>query len=107
MHYIHSRLYGIYVQSGPQINNTALPMATYPKVMGLTVDPNLTYGTHIHTILVHAQNPLQIIKNTHRNRMGQTERWLPIRLWSMPLPYGHLWHPRPALTKCKSCRTQR
>ena len=25
---------------------------------------------------------------------------------SMPLPYGRLLHPRPALTNCKSCRTQ-
>ena len=24
----------------------------------------------------------------------------------MPLPYGRLLHPRPALTNCKSCRTQ-
>ena len=24
----------------------------------------------------------------------------------MPLPYRHLLHPRPALTNCKSCRTQ-
>ena len=37
--------------------------------------------------------------------------WLPIRqswdrLWNMPLPYGRLLHPRPALTNCKSCRMQ-
>ena len=25
---------------------------------------------------------------------------------SMPLLYGRLLHPRPALTNCKSCRTQ-
>ena len=37
-------------------------MATHPKVLGLTLDPNLTYSTHIHNISVHAQKPLQIIK---------------------------------------------
>ena len=44
------------------INNKTLPMATYPKVLGLTLDPKLTYSTHIHNILVHAHKPLQIIK---------------------------------------------
>ena len=29
-----------------QINNTALCMATHPKVLGLTLDPKLTYCTH-------------------------------------------------------------
>ena len=43
------------------INNKALPMATHPKVLGLTLDPKLTYSTHIHNISVHAHKPLQII----------------------------------------------
>ena len=44
------------------INNKALPMATHPKVLGLTLDPKLTYSTHIHNISVQAHKPLQIIK---------------------------------------------
>ena len=28
--------------------NALLPMATHPKVLGLTLDPKLTYSTHIH-----------------------------------------------------------
>ena len=42
-------------------NNTALPMATHPTVLDLTLDPNLTYRTHIHNISVQAHTPLQII----------------------------------------------
>ena len=34
------------------INNKALPMATHPKVLGLTLDPKLTCSTHIHNISV-------------------------------------------------------
>ena len=45
-----------------KIHNNALPMATHPKVLGLTLDPKLTYSTHIHTISVHAHKPLQMIK---------------------------------------------
>ena len=37
-------------------------MATHPKVLGLTLDPKLTYSTHIHNISVHTHKPLQIIK---------------------------------------------
>ena len=29
-------------------------MATHPKVLGLTLDPKLTYSTHIHNISVQA-----------------------------------------------------
>ena len=32
------------------VNNKALPMAMHPKVLGLTLDPKLTYSTHIHNI---------------------------------------------------------
>ena len=44
------------------INNKALPMATHPRGLGLTLDPKLTYSTHIHNISVQAHKPLQIIK---------------------------------------------
>ena len=46
------------------INNKALPMATHPKVLGLTLYPKLTYSTHIHNISVQAHKPLQIIKHS-------------------------------------------
>ena len=49
------------------INNNALPMATHPKVLGLTLDPKLTYSRHIHNISVQAHKPF---KSTHCNRMG-------------------------------------
>ena len=37
---------------------------TYIQFLGLTLDPNVTYSTHIPNISVHAHKPLQIIKNT-------------------------------------------
>ena len=45
-----------------KINNTELHMAMHPKVMGLALDPKLTYSPHIHNISVQAHMPLQIIK---------------------------------------------
>ena len=49
-----------------KINNTALRMATHSKVLGLTLDPKLTYSTHIHNISVQAHTPLQMIKTLFR-----------------------------------------
>ena len=45
-----------------KINNTAIPMATHPNVLGLTLDPKLTYSTHIHNISLQAHTPLEMIK---------------------------------------------
>ena len=53
---------------GLNINNKALPMALHPKVLGLTLDPKLTYNAHIQNIATHAQKPSY--KSTHRYNMG-------------------------------------
>ena len=54
-----------------KINNTALRLATHPKVLGLTLDPNLTYSTHIHNISVKAYKPLQMIKSLTATGWGK------------------------------------
>ena len=58
------------------INNKALPMATHPKVPGLTLDPKLTYSTHIHNISVQAHKPLQIIKAVTATWWGKQKETL-------------------------------
>ena len=35
-----------------KINNTALPLAMHPKVLGLTLNPKLTYSTHTRLALI-------------------------------------------------------
>ena len=45
-----------------KINNTALYMATHPKVLCPTLDPKFTYSTPTHNILVKAHTSLQIRK---------------------------------------------
>ena len=58
------------------INNKALPMATHPKGLGLTLDPKLTYNTHIHNISVQAHKPLQIIKAVTATGWGKQKETL-------------------------------
>ena len=54
----------------------ALPMATHPKVLSLTIDQKLTYSTHIHTISVQAHKPLQIIKADTATGWGKQKETL-------------------------------
>ena len=49
-------------------------MATHPMVLGLTLDPKLTYNTHIHNISVQAHKPLQIIKTLIATGWGKQKR---------------------------------
>ena len=59
-----------------KINNTALRISTHPKVLGLTLDPNLTYSTHIHNISVQAPKKLQVIKALTANGWGKQKETL-------------------------------
>ena len=59
-----------------KINNTALCMSTHPKVLGLTLDPKLTYSTHIHNISVQAHKPLQMIKALTATGWGRQKETL-------------------------------
>ena len=51
-------------------------MATHPKVLGLTLDPKLTYSTHIHNISVQAHKPLQMIKSLTATGWGKQKETL-------------------------------
>ena len=51
-------------------------MATHPKVLGLTLDPKLTYSAHIHNISVQAHKPLQIIKALTATGWGKQKETL-------------------------------
>ena len=59
-----------------KIINTALPMATHPKVLGLTLDPKFTHRTHIHNISVQADKPLQMIKALTSTGWGKQKETL-------------------------------
>ena len=51
-------------------------MALHPKVLGLTLDPRLTYNAHIQNIATHAQKPLQVIKALTGTTWGKQKETL-------------------------------
>ena len=88
-------------------------METHPTILGLTLNPKVTYSTHIHNISVHAHKPLQIIKSLIATGWGKQKETLMATYKAVmrpsleyAFPYGRLLHSRRALTNCKSCRTQ-
>ena len=96
-----------------KINNTALPMATHPKLLGLTLYPTLIYSTHIHNISVHAQTHLQLIITLTKTGCGKQKETLMATYKAVMRPdleYVYsTWSPLSSSTsmkKCKSCRTQ-
>ena len=83
-----------------KINDTALPIATHQKVLGLTLYTKLTYSTHIHNISV--QNPLQMIKVLTSTRWGkQKETFMDTNkaVMRQALEYASsIWSPLASLT---------
>ena len=76
VHSVHTRPSEYTSNLDLTMNNKALPMATHPKVLGLTLDPKLTYSTHIHNISVQAHKPLQIIKALTATGWGKQKETL-------------------------------
>ena len=59
-----------------KIYNTALPMTTHPKVLGLNLDPTFTYSTHIDNISVQAHKPQEMIKALTATGWGKLKETL-------------------------------
>ena len=89
-------------QSGP---NKALPMTTCPKVLGLTLDPKLTYSTHIHNISVQAHTSPQIIIALTATRLGKQKETLMATYKSVMRPAleyaSSIWSPLASSTSIK------
>ena len=66
-----------------KINNTALPIAMYPKVLGLTLDPNFTYSIHIHNISLHAHRPLPSVKAVYKALMRPALEYASSKWWPL------------------------
>ena len=85
-----------------KINNTALHMATHPKVLGLTLDPKLTYSTHIHNISVQSHKPLQMIKALTVTGWGKWKETLMATYKAVMRPAleyaSSIWSPLPSST---------
>ena len=88
---------------GLNINNEALPMALHSKVLGLTLDPQVTCNAHIQNIATNAQKPLQVIKAFTGTTWGK-QKATPVATYKAVMSLIHMVAYES--TNCKSCRTQ-
>ena len=72
-------------------------MATYTKVLGPTLNPNLTYSIHIRHILVQTHNPLQMIKALTARGWGKQKDTLMVTYKAVMRPAleyaSFIWSP--------------
>ena len=85
-----------------KINNTALRMTTYPKVLGLTLDPKITYNTHVHNMSEQAHKPLHMIKALTATEWGKQKETFMTTYKAVVRPsleYAYsIWSPRASST---------
>ena len=77
-------------------------MATHQRVLGLTLDPKLTYSTHIHNISVQAHKPLQMIKALTATGWGKQKETLMVTYKAVVRPAlvyaSSIWSPHASST---------
>ena len=71
MHTTHPRPSRINTQLGLQIDNITLPMTTHPKILGLTLDPKLTYNRHIDLAATKARKTINIFNVLTSTKWGK------------------------------------
>ena len=77
-------------------------MATQEKVLGFTLDPKLTYSTHIHHISVQVHKPPQMIKAVTATGWGKHKETLMATYKAVMRPTleyaSSIWSPLASLT---------
>ena len=94
-----------------EINNTALCMVTHTKVLCLTLDPNLTYSTPIHTISVQADTPLLMIITLTATGWGKQKETLMATYKAVMRPAmeyaSSIWTPLAASTSINNLQVMK
>ena len=80
-----------------QINNTTLPTNKEPKILGLTLDPKLTYSKHIQNTTLKAKQTIHIMKTLTTTHWGESKETLNITYKAIIRPIleyaSAIWSP--------------
>ena len=71
MHSLHTRPSRKQYTSRAKIDNITLPMNINPKILGLTLDPKLTYNKHIEITTIKAHKTIHILKALSSTTWGK------------------------------------
>ena len=68
------------------IDNIILPTETHPKILGLTLDPKLTFNRHIENTVTKAKNSLKIVKALTSTTWGKQKETLLVTYKTLTRP---------------------
>ena len=92
-----------------QINNTTLDMSTHPKILGLTLDPKLTYNTHIDNTANKASKTLSILKVLSSTKWGKHKETILATYKAISRPLleyaSTIWSPIASTTSIQKLQT--
>ena len=54
-----------------KLNNQTLPTTKHPKILGITLDPKLTFSQHINVTIIKAKQTLNILKALTSTKWGK------------------------------------
>ena len=58
----------------PKLNNQTLPTTKHPKILGITLDPKLTFSQHINVTITKAKQTLNILKALTSTKWGKQKQ---------------------------------
>lgn len=91
------------------INNNILPTVKNPKILGLTLDPKLTYSAHIQNTLKRATQTINMIKALTTTHWGKTKETLTTTYKAITRPiieYANtIWSPITSTTNMQKLQT--
>ena len=80
-----------------QIDNITLPMNINPKILGLTLDPKLTYNKHIEITTTKARKTIQILKALTSTTWGKQKETIIALYKAITIPIlqyvSTIWSP--------------
>jgi hypothetical protein len=92
-----------------QINNITIPTVTNPKILGVTFDPKLNFGTHVKNTIDKAKKSLNILKALTTRQWGKNKETLITTYNTITRPIieygGPVWSPLISTTNLNNLQT--
>ena len=98
-------------QAHPQVNlhNTTLPLVKTPKILGVTLDPSLTFTPHVKDIALRCLSRLSILKALTSTSWGHQKETLKLTYNSLIKPLftyaAPIWYPSTSRTNIQTLQT--
>ena len=92
-----------------KLNNQTLPTTKYPKILGTTLDPKLTFSQHICVTITKVKQTLNILKALTSSKLGKQKQLIVSTFKAITRPIlnyeNTIWSPIISNTNIKKLQT--